>query len=198
MNFFWTQPICKLPIRWNNNNHKRLLFLRDHLTINIREIVMCFLIGLISPGTNIKGSILFTLRIQVPQSTYLLGMNWHMEVKIRAVLFLQRYSSLLEMVLNSFSLNVTELLMSSVGNLVYGPSLPMIAVIPVKWYLLANIELWGATLSHSKRSWEMKRRLHRPANYWAVRFGMLFSTEDWLFSISWQFLCQSLKRSKTI
>ena len=43
--------------------------------IKTGKIVVLFLAGFISPGIDIKGSILFTVRIQALHCIYLLGMN---------------------------------------------------------------------------------------------------------------------------
>lgn len=72
-----------------------LVFWRTELLKS--EIVVLFLAGCISPGTDVKGSTSLTLRIQALYCTYVLGMNWTMKVKQKAILFLQRYLSLLEM-----------------------------------------------------------------------------------------------------
>ena len=78
----------------------------------------------IGPETDVEGCTLFTLRIQVLYCTYVLGRNWTVKVKQKAMLFFQRYLPLLEMVF-IFFFDVTELLVSSVAHPAYGtPSLP--------------------------------------------------------------------------
>lgn len=51
------------------------LLFGELLIIKIGEIVVLFLAGFISPGTDIKGSVLFTVQIQALHCIYLLGMN---------------------------------------------------------------------------------------------------------------------------
>lgn len=92
----------------------------NYWLLKTREVAMFFLAGFTSPGTDIKASVLFWVWIQVLPHICLLGTNWSMNVREKAILFLQKYVSLLETILDDLLLHVTELLVSLAANLACG------------------------------------------------------------------------------
>lgn len=119
---FWRCSICKWPTCWNNSNTGLAFW--ELLILSIREVAVFFLASFTSPGTDSKGSILLWVRIWVRHHIYLLGMNWSVKVKEKAILFLQRCLSLLEIILDFFFFNVPEFLVSSATNLACGTFYP--------------------------------------------------------------------------